>query len=150
MDQPSPTPRLPPGRRADYRLFRSFETRWHDNDVYGHMNNAIHDTLFDSVANAFLIEPGLLDIGRGERIGLVVESGCRYHAEIAFPDAVAAGLRVGRIGRSAVTYEIGLFAGVSDVAAAEGFFVHVTVDRRTRPPAPLPEADRLKLERIVR
>ncbi|WAJ29960.1 acyl-CoA thioesterase [Antarcticirhabdus aurantiaca] len=149
MDQPSPASRPPPGRRADYRLFRSFQTRWHDNDVYGHMNNAVHYTLFDSAVNAFLVEAGLLDIGHGERIGLVVESGCRYHAEIAFPDPVAAGLRVGRIGRSAVTYEIGLFAGESDVAAAEGFFVHVTVDRRTRRPAALPEAFRLELERIV-
>lgn len=108
-----------------------------DNDAYGHMNNVVHYSLFDTAVNAWLIERGVLDIDTGARIGLVVETGCRYHSEIAFPDVVQAGLRVGRIGTSSVRYEVGLFRNSEELAAAEGYFVHVYVDRATRRPTPI-------------
>ena len=98
-----------PSARSAYRVFRTIGTRWLDNDIYGHMNNVVHYSLFDSAVNGWLIENGVLDIHGGERIGMVVETGCRYFAELAFPDTVTAGLRVARIGTSSVRYEIGLF-----------------------------------------
>jgi acyl-CoA thioester hydrolase len=109
-----------------------------DNDVYGHVNNVVYYGYFDTVVNRYLIERGVLDIHQGPVIGLVVESGCRYFAPLAFPQTVVAGLRVARLGNSSVSYEIGLFAEDSDTAAAQGHFVHVYVDRQTRRPCPLP------------
>ena len=132
------TPDRPgPGIRADYRAFRALPTRWKDNDIYGHLNNVVHYMMFDTAVNGWLVERGLLDPGRSDRIGLVVESGCRYLAEMAFPDTVHAGLRVGRIGTSSVRYEIGLFRNDAEVAAAEGHFVHVYVDADSRRPRAL-------------
>lgn len=135
--------------RTDYRAFRTIQTRWMDNDAYGHMNNVVHYSLFDTAVNAWLIERGVLDIHRGARIGLVVETGCRYFGELAFPDVVTAGLRVARIGTSSVRYEVGLFRNEEVVAAAEGFFVHVYVDRETRRPQPLEPVLRAALETIA-
>lgn len=143
------TDRLPPGRRADYTAFALHTTRWNDNDVYGHMNNVVHYALFDSTVNGWLIGRGLLDPQRGAQIGLVAETGCRYHAEMGFPDRITAGLRVARLGRSSVRYEIGLFRNEDDSAAAEGFFVHVYVDAVTRRPAPLAPALRAALETLI-
>ena len=134
--------------RDAYKAFRSIPTRWMDNDAYGHMNNVVHYSLFDTAVNGWLIDQGVLDIHRGVRIGLVVETGCRYFAEMAFPDIVTAGLRVVRLGTSSVRYEIGLFRNDDQQAAAEGFFVHVYVDAATRRPAPLDPALRACLERI--
>ncbi len=134
--------------RADYKTFRTIQTRWMDNDVYGHMNNVIHYSLFDTAVNGWLVEKGVLDLHRGAQIGLVVETGCRYFAELAFPDIVNAGLRVARIGTSSVRYEVGLFRNEEVSAAAEGFFVHVYVDRETRRPRPLETALRAALETI--
>ncbi len=141
--------RLPPGRRADYRAFRTIQTRWMDNDAYGHLNNVVHYSLFDTAVNAFLIERGALDFRDGAQIGLVVETGCRYHSEIAFPDTVDAGIRVARLGSSSVRYEVGLFRNDADVAAAEGFFVHVYVDRGTRRPMPFTDVLRRALAEIA-
>ncbi|MBO6900705.1 MAG: acyl-CoA thioesterase [Rhizobiaceae bacterium] len=121
-----------------------------DNDLYGHMNNVVHYSLFDTAVNGWLIEQGVLDIHTGDQIGLVVETGCRYHAELAFPDMVHAGIRVGRLGGSSVRYEVGLFRNDEDSAAAEGFFVHVYVDRQTRRPKPLNANLRAALEPLVR
>ncbi len=135
--------------RADYRTFRTITTRWMDNDAYGHMNNVVHYSLFDTAVNGWLIENGVLDIYRGAQIGLVVETGCRYFAEMAFPDTIHAGIRVAKLGNSSVRYEIGLFRNDEDVAAAEGFFVHVYVDAGTRRPAPLDPALRTLLESIA-
>jgi acyl-CoA thioester hydrolase len=135
--------------RADYRTFRTIPTRWMDNDVYGHMNNVIHYSLFDTAVNGWLIDKGVLDLHRSTRIGLVVETGCRYFGELAFPDVVSAGLRVARIGTSSVRYEVGLFRNEDDSAAAEGFFVHVYVDRATRRPQPLEPGLRAALETIT-
>jgi len=140
--------RTPPARRSDYSAFRTLTTRWNDNDVYGHMNNVIHYALFDSAVNSFLIEEGALDIHKGDQVGLVVETHCRYHAEMAFPDVVTAGIRADRIGNSSVTYGIGLFRNDSDEAAAEGQFTHVYVDAEARRPKPLGERLRAVVERI--
>lgn len=127
-------------RRADYRRFEPIETRWSDNDVYGHVNNVVYYAWFDTAVNRMLIAEGLLDIhGAGESIGLVVETGCRYFASTAFPDAITAGIRVAKLGSSSVRYELGLFRGEDTEAAAVGFFVHVYVDPETRRPKPLPE-----------
>lgn len=143
------TERRLPARRADYVVFESIPTRWMDVDVYGHLNNVIHYSLFDTAVNGWLIRQGLLDPRRSPQIGLVVETGCRYHAEILFPDVVAAGIRVERLGTSSVRYGIGLFRNSDDAAAAEGFFVHVHVDAGTRRPVPIPEPLREVLERTM-
>lgn len=141
--------RPPRGARADYAVFRDITTRWMDNDVYGHINNVVYYSFFDTVVNAHLIETGVLDIHGGAVIGLVVETRCRYHAPLAFPEKVIGGLRVARIGTSSVRYEVGLFADAAEEAAAEGHFVHVYVDRETRRPAALPGPLRAALERLT-
>lgn len=138
-----------PSSRAAYRAFRTITTRWMDNDIYGHMNNVVHYSLFDTAVNGWLIECGVLDPQGGEQVGLVVETGCRYFAEMAFPDIVTAGLRVARIGSSSVRYEVGLFRNDEQEAAAEGHFVHVYVDRENRRPKPLNARLRAVLEEIA-
>jgi len=137
-----------PSERSAYRAFRTLTTRWMDNDIYGHMNNVVHYSLFDAAVNGWLIESKVLDIHGGDQIGLVVETGCRYFGELAFPDVVTAGIRVAQIGSSSVRYEVGLFRNEEDVAAAEGFFVHVYVDRQTRRPKPLNPPLRAALDTI--
>jgi acyl-CoA thioester hydrolase len=139
------TDRPPPGGRAEYRAFRLITTRWIDNDVYGHVNNVVYYSYFDTAVNQHLIEAGVLDIRRSEVIGLVVETQCRYAKPIAFPDEVAAGIRVARLGKSSVRYEIGLFRNDDELASAEGHFVHVYVDRTTNRPVPLPDPLRVAL-----
>jgi acyl-CoA thioester hydrolase len=126
--------------RDAYLHFTPISTRWHDNDVYGHVNNVVYYAWFDTAVNAWLIEVGLLDIENGNPIGLVVETGCRYAASVQFPQQVEVGLRVAKLGSSSVTYQLGIFVEGSDAAAAEGQFTHVYVDRDSRRPAPLPEA----------
>jgi acyl-CoA thioester hydrolase len=111
-------------------------TRWMDNDVNGHLNNVVHYALFDAAVNGWLIEQGSLDI-HGPETRMVVETGCRYFGEMAFPDTVTAGIRVRKLGTSSVTYEIGLFRNDEQTASAEGFFVHVHVDRVSRRPVPI-------------
>ena len=127
----------PEGREA-YRAFRTIGTRWMDNDAYGHVNNVVYYSWFDTVVNAHLIEQGALDIHRGETIGLVIETQCNYFSPVEFPQLVEGGLRVARIGASSVRYEVGLFLAGEPLTAAKGHFVHVYVDRATRRPAPLP------------
>ena len=146
----TPPDRPAPGCRADYVAFCSHSTRWNDNDVYGHMNNVVHYALFDSTVNQWLIGAGVLDPRQGAQIGLVAETGCRYHGEMGFPDTITAGLRVARLGSSSVRYEIGLFRNDDDRSSAEGFFVHVYVDAVTRRPQPLAPSLRAALERLVR
>ena len=134
--------------RAAYPHFQSISTRWKDNDVYGHVNNVEYYSYFDTVINAYLIRAGGLDIHAGPVIGLCAESHCKFMDSLAFPQAVDAGLRVVHLGRSSVRYEIGLFAEGSDRPAAEGWFVHVFVDRDSRRPSELPAALRTALERL--
>jgi acyl-CoA thioester hydrolase len=127
-----------PAAREDYRVFRPIGTRWMDNDVYGHVNNVVYYSWFDTVVNAYLIEQGALDVQRGAIIGLVVETHCNYFAPVEFPQVVEGGLRVATTGTSSVRYEVGLFAQGEPLSAARGHFVHVYVDRATRRPVPLP------------
>jgi len=135
------------GREA-YRVWREIGTRWADNDAYGHVNNTVYYAWFDTAVNAWLIEAGLLDIAAGDPIGLVVETGCRYAAPLAYPEPVEIGLAVERLGTSSVTYGLGVFAKGADAAAAEGHFTHVYVDRAHRRPAELPAPWRARLEAI--
>ena len=143
MARPSPL------GRDEFALFRSLQTRWADNDMYGHMNNVVHYALFDTAINGWLIEQEFLDPMTSDIVGLVVETGCSYFAEMGFPDRVTAGIRIGHIGNSSVRYEIALFRNDEETAAAQGHFVHVYVDRATRRPVPLPSALRSALEKIA-
>jgi acyl-CoA thioester hydrolase len=136
--------------RDAYAAFRRIATRWSDNDVYGHVNNVVYYSWFDTAVNAHLIEAGVLDIHGGTVIGLVVETGCRYTRPLAFPQAIDAGIRVVHIGNSSVRYEVGLFAEADETPAAEGFFIHVYVDRASRRPVELPADLRSALERLRR
>lgn len=141
--------RVEPQRRADYPHLAPITTRWMDNDAYGHVNNVVYFSYFDTVVNTYLIEQGALDIQASPVIGLVVEVACQYLAPLTYPETVTAGLRVAHIGRSSVRYEIGMFPEGKDVAAAQGHFVHVYVDRETRRPvAELPAKLRATLERV--
>ncbi|MBU6165299.1 MAG: acyl-CoA thioesterase [Alphaproteobacteria bacterium] len=136
-------------RRSDYRASRIIPTRWLDNDAYGHVNNVVYYSWFDTAVNAWLIEAGLLDIDHGNPIGLVVETGCRYHRSVAFPESVEAHLRIAKLGNSSVRWEVGLFTAGQDEPAADGHFVHVYVDRLSRRPSPLPAAWRQALMPLV-
>ncbi|MCM8735403.1 acyl-CoA thioesterase [Azospirillum sp. A1-3] len=135
--------------RAAYPHFQTVPTRWMDNDAYGHVNNVVYYSYFDTVVNQYLIENGALDIENSPVIGLVVDTGCSYYAPVSFPDRVEAGLRVARLGTSSVRYEVGLFRNDDPNPAACGHFVHVYVDRETRRPAALQEKLRAVLERLV-
>ena len=137
-----------PHARDDYRAFHRISTRWADNDMYGHVNNVVYYSWFDTAVNALLIERGALDIHHGQTIGFVVETQCNYFAPLAFPQTIEAGLRVARLGASSVRYEVGLFADGADRTAAHGHFVHVYVDRASRRPVPLPDALKKTLETL--
>ena len=141
--------RIPPPGRARFRRFVPVTTRWMDNDVYGHVNNVVYYSYFDSAVNALLIEAGALDIVAGEVIGLVVHTQCHYFQPLAFPQALEAGVCVARAGRSSVTYEVGIFAQGAAQAAAAGEFVHVYVDRATRRPVALPQGLRAAVESLA-
>jgi len=136
-------------RRGDYKHFLAIPTRWMDNDVYGHVNNVVYYSYFDTVVNEYLVGAGVLDIERSRVIGLVVETMCRYFQPLAFPEVVEAGLRVARLGRSSVRYEIGIFRRGEEEPAAIGHFVHVYVDRDSRRPVEIPESLRRALEQIA-
>ncbi len=144
------TPSKPqPRPRTDYKVFRPITTRWMDNDAYGHVNNVVYYSWFDTAVNAYLIEQGALDVERSSTIGLVIETQCNYFAPLAFPQTVEAGIRVAKLGHSSVRYEVGLFAQGADRTAAHGHFVHVYVDRETRRPVELPAALRTVLETLA-
>jgi len=135
--------------RALYPHVLAIPTRWMDNDIYGHVNNVVYYSFFDTVINEYLIREGGLDIAKGPVIGIAVETHCRFHRELTFPETVAAGLRVGKLGNSSVRYEIGLFGEGRDEAAATGHFVHVFVSRETRRPLPIPTRIRAALEKLL-
>lgn len=138
------------GTRGDYRWFISMPTRWMDNDVYGHVNNVTYYSFFDTAVARFLVENGVLDLATSTVVGLVVETGCRYYAPIAFPDGITCGLRCGRLGTTSIRYEIGIFRNEEMQASAEGHFVHVYVERATQDRAvPLPAALRDAATRLL-
>ncbi|EKS72965.1 MULTISPECIES: thioesterase family protein [Caballeronia] len=132
MSKPVPT------TRADYAHFLPISTRWSDNDVYGHINNVVYYSYFDTVVNEYLLRAGVLDFSEGATIGLVVETRCNFFAPVVFPEPIEAGLRVEKLGNTSVRYEVAIFTQGADEAAAQGHFVHVYVDRVTRRPVPLP------------
>lgn len=138
-----------PDSRDRYPSHLQIPTRWSDNDVYGHINNAVYYFYFDTVVNKWLIENGLLDIGNSETIGLVVETGCSYFSPLKFPETITAGLRVSKIGNSSVRYDIALFSEGETKAAAQGHFVHVYVDEKNRNPTPISDIMRQKLGEIM-
>lgn len=135
-------------QRDAYRHFLAVPTRWKDNDVYGHVNNVDYYSYFDTVINTYLITEGGLEIHAGGVIGVCAESSCKFLGELAFPETIDAGLRVEHLRNSSVRYGIALFRPGRDAPAAEGWFVHVFVDRVERRPAPLPATMRAALEKI--
>lgn len=149
--------RTQPEPRRNFLHYLAISTRWMDNDVYGHVNNVVYYSYFDTVVNQYLIDEGGLDISASETIGLVVESGCQFHRELTFPQTIDAGLRVGHLGRTSVRYEIALFphpasgaeASDDEPASAQGHFVHVFVDRLTRRPVEMAPRMRAALERLI-
>jgi acyl-CoA thioester hydrolase len=130
--------RAHPQPRSEYPHVDRITTRWMDNDVYGHLNNVVYYSFFDTAVNKYLIERGALDLATSAVIGLVVDTRCSYFSELSFPVTVESGLRVARLGTSSVRYEVGLFEAGAPLTAAAGYFVHVYVDRATRRPTPLP------------
>jgi acyl-CoA thioester hydrolase len=135
--------------RSAYKVFYPITTRWSDNDVYGHVNNVIYYSYFDTAANRYLIEEGGLDISDGKIVGFVVNSGCQYHAPISYPEPIEAGLRVEKLGNSSVQYGIAIFKPGVEQAVAHGHFVHVFVDREADKSVPIPATLRAALQRIV-
>ncbi len=137
-------------RRAAYPYFTRITTRWMDNDAYVHVNNVVYYSFFDTAVNQLLIKSGVLDVRRSPIIGFVVETQCRFFKPITFPDGIDAGVRVARIGKSSVRYEIGIFRNDDETAAAQGYFVHVYVDRAGNRPVPaLPEVLREVLQPLL-
>ena len=134
--------------RDQFRHFLAIPTRWMDNDIYGHVNNVVYYSYFDTAVNQFLIERGVLDIHRGEVVGFVVDSGCSYFSPVAFPDMVHAGIRVAKLGSSSVRYEIALYRNDDALPCAAGHFVHVYVERGSNRSVPIPAAVRSVLETI--
>ena len=141
--------RTTPHNIDDFSHSLVIPTRWADNDVYGHINNSVYYFYFDTVVNRFLIDNGLLEIGKSDIIGLVVETSCSYFAPVSFPDDISAALRVAKLGTSSVTYEVALFKNDEVTAAAQGHFVHVYVDEKTRRPVKISDKMRKKLTEIL-
>ena len=135
--------------RGDFRLFRPLATRWMDNDVYGHVNNVVYYSYFDTAVNGWLVEEGLLDPAKSQIVGYVVETGCTYFEPVAFPEPLEAGLLATHVGRTSVRYRIGIFRAGADLAAAQGHFVHVYVDRETQAPVEIPPDTRRALARLT-
>ena len=135
--------------RDAFPEIRQLQTRWMDGDVYGHLNNTVHYSLFDTAVNDWLMEKGLLDPMTSETYFLVAESGCRYHAELRFPALIDVGIRIGRLGKSSVRWDIGLFAEGARDSSADGFFVHVNVERGNHRPKPISEATRDVMDALV-
>jgi acyl-CoA thioester hydrolase len=134
---------------GEYQHWENVPTRWKDNDVYGHVNNVVHYSLMDTVINEWMIRTAGFDPASSAAIGLCVESHCEYKAEVSFPDAIKVGLRIGRLGRSSVRWEIGMFRASDGVLVAEGHFVHVFVDRHTRRPVEIAGAVRTEMEKLL-
>ncbi|MFK8331051.1 acyl-CoA thioesterase [Pseudomonas sp. BJa5] len=135
--------------REHFRHFQPITTRWHDNDVYGHVNNVVYYSFFDSAVNSYLIDAGVLDIQHGEVIAYVVSSSCDYFASIAFPQRIEVGVAVSKLGNSSVHYSLGVFADGEQQACAVGRFVHVFVDRTSNRPVPIPQPARAVLSRLL-
>jgi acyl-CoA thioester hydrolase len=141
--------RRPPSTRADYRYFQTITTRWQDNDVFGHVNNVVYYSWIDTAVNNFLIANGILELGSSPIVGVVAETSLRYLREIAYPDPITVGVRVEKLGTSSVRYASAVFRADDEVASAEGFFVHVYVERAAMRPTPIPPAQRVAFQSIM-
>ncbi len=152
---PEPTPVAPqserqgPPVRTAFARFVPLATRWSDNDAYGHLNNVVYYSLFDTAVNAILIEAGLLDPNTSPIVGLVVETNCRYFSSLTYPDLAEVGVAVEHLGRTSVRYRLGVFKAGNPVAAAAGRFTHVYVDRQTNRAFPIPEGHRELMEKLI-
>ncbi|EPL62995.1 MAG: acyl-CoA thioesterase [Pseudomonas sp.] len=142
-------PEQPKHLRRDYKHFQPITTRWHDNDIYGHVNNVVYYGFFDTAVNNYLIQQGGLDIQDGDIVGFVVSSACDYFASIAYPDLIEVGLRVAKLGNSSVQYELAIFRGGEQEASAAGRFVHVFVERASNRPTAIPPRLRAALEALA-
>ncbi len=142
--------KLSPPTRAEFVAFEDVHSRWMDNDAYGHINNVVYYSFFDTAVNRYLIEHKVLDIAKSETIGLVIETQCKYFAPIMYPDLIHVGLKVAHLGNSSVKYEVAIFANDVDIASALGHFVHVYVDRQTNKPTPIPKNVRDVLQQLVK
>ena len=131
--------RPPADTRSDFAHFHKIETRWKDNDIFGHVNNVVYYSYIDTAVNSFLIQQGVLDLQNSKVVGLVAETQCRYNSSLAFPDTVYVGLRLAHLGNSSIRYEFGVFRNDEEVASAQGHFVHVYVDTTTNRTVPMPE-----------
>ena len=150
MEQVNPRrPDLVVPSRADFPVLRPLTTRWADNDVYGHVNNVVYYSYFDSAVNGWLMDATGTDIRLLPAIGIVAETSCRYLAPLSFPDAVTAGLRLRRLGTSSVVYEIAVFRNDDEAPSGLGHFVHVYVDRDARRPVPVPGVIRTALAALT-
>jgi acyl-CoA thioester hydrolase len=136
-------------RRADFDEVTRVSTRWADNDMFGHLNNAVYYELFDSAINAWMIRDTGVDETSSPEIGVVAESGCRFLRELAYPEPIDVAVRVARLGRTSITYELGLFAASEDEIAAFGRWVHVYIGRESRAAVPIPAPIRSVLEATV-
>ena len=136
--------------RADFPVLRAQQTRWHDDDAYGHVNNVVYYAYFDTAVNGYLIEASGTDIRALPAIGIVAETACRYLRQVGFPDRLEVGLAVSRLGRSSVTYRLAVLRAGEDAPSAVGRFVHVYIDPATRRPVPIPEVLRRVLEPLAR
>lgn len=141
--------RPPANTRDAYKHFTAIPTRWNDNDAYGHVNNAVYYTYFDTLVNGYLIHTGALDIAKSSVIALVAETQCRFFRQISYPSDIHAGLRLAHLGRTSMRYEIGLFTDDEPLAAAQGHFVHVCIDRPSGRPVPVPEPLRTAVARLL-
>ena len=135
--------------RADFKVLRPMQTRWLDNDHYGHVNNVAYYSYFDTAVNGYLMEATQTDTRAQPAIGIVAETSCKYLKEISFPDALQIGLRLEKLGNSSVIYCLAVFKGDDEQPAAVGRFVHVYVEARSRKPTPIPPAIRAALERLL-
>jgi acyl-CoA thioester hydrolase len=142
--------KLPPPTRADFVAFEEVHSRWNDNDVYGHINNAVYYSFFDTAVNRYLIEHDVLDLQNSKEIGLVVETQCQYFAPIVYPDLIHVGLKVTHLGKSSARYEVAIFKNHEDIACAIGYFVHVYVDRVSNQSIPIPQKVREVLQGLVK
>ena len=131
--------KLAPPIRADFVAFEEIHSRWMDNDAYGHINNVVYYSFFDTAVNRYLIERKVLDVLKSEAIGFVIETQCKYFSPIAYPDLIHVGLKVTHVGNSSVKYEVAIFKNDDDIASAAGSFVHVYVNRSTNKPTPIPQ-----------
>jgi len=135
--------------RKDYVAFEVQNTRWEDNDVYGHVNNIVYYSWYDTAVNRYLIQHKALDIHAGETVGVVVETGCTFLSSVCYPDFIHVGMKVAHLGTSSVKYEVAIFKNDDDVASAHGHFVHVYVNRSTKKPVPIPPHVRQVLQGLL-